>query len=126
MGKPGRKPKYDYWLTEDGLVSIEGWARDGRTDEQIARTMGIAPQTLCEWKNRFPELDEALRRGHAPVDTYVENALLTAAKNGNITAMIFWLKNRKRTAWRDAWREDSAEDKSITIKLDNSVKEYSK
>ena len=98
MGKPGRKPKYDYWLTEDGLVSIEGWARDGRTDEQIARTMGIAPQTLCEWKNRFPELDEALRRGHAPVDTYVENALLTAAKNGNITAMIFWLKNRKRTA----------------------------
>ena len=34
--------KFEYWLTEDGRTLLEGWARDGLTDEQIARNMGVA------------------------------------------------------------------------------------
>ena len=124
--KVGRKPKYDPWLTEDGLTCIRGWARDGLTDAQIAHNMGIGYTTFKEWLRKFPPLRSALNEGKAPVDFYVEQALYKAAMSGNITAQIFWLKNRKRASWRDAWREDSAEDKSITIKLDNSVKDYSK
>ena len=41
------KGKYEYWLTPEGLIKLEGWARDGLTDEQIAVNIGV---------NRKPEI----------------------------------------------------------------------
>ena len=38
--------KYEQWLEPEGLTLLEGWARDGLTDEQIANNMGIVPSTL--------------------------------------------------------------------------------
>ncbi len=36
------KGKYQEWITEDGLLQIEGWARDGLSDLQIAtKKIGI-------------------------------------------------------------------------------------
>ncbi len=32
-------------------------------DEQIATKMGIVPSTLYEWKKKYPEISEALKRG---------------------------------------------------------------
>ena len=96
-----RKGKYHRWLEPDGLILLTGWARDGLTDEQIASNMGIRAKTLYEWKNRFSEISEALKAGKEVVDFQVENALLKAALEGNVTAQIFWLKNRKPTKWRD-------------------------
>lgn len=29
------KGKYEYWLTDEGLTLLEGWARNGLTDEQM-------------------------------------------------------------------------------------------
>jgi transposase len=43
-------PKYDEWLTDEGLLLVEGWARDGLIDEQIAGNMGISTSTFYEWK----------------------------------------------------------------------------
>ena len=40
------KGKYQEWLTEDGLTKLEAWARDGLTDEQIAKNIGIKRPTL--------------------------------------------------------------------------------
>jgi len=73
------KGKYEYWLTDEGLLRIEGWARDGLTDEQIAHNAGIHPDTLYDWQKRFPVISDALKRGKAPVDIEVENALLKKA-----------------------------------------------
>lgn len=73
------KGKYHDWLTPEGLLKIEGWARDGLTDEQIAKNIGIRAGTLYEWKNRFPEFSEALKKGKEVVDREVENALLKKA-----------------------------------------------
>lgn len=42
--------KYEYWLTSEGLLKLEAWARNGLTDEQIAGNAGIAVSTLYEWK----------------------------------------------------------------------------
>jgi len=75
----GRKGKYEEWLTEDGLTTVEGWARDGLTDEQIAHNIGIAGRTYYEWQERFPQFAQALKKGKAPVDIEVENALLKRA-----------------------------------------------
>jgi hypothetical protein len=75
----GRKGKFEEWLTEDGLTTVEGWARDGLTDEQIAHNIGIAERTFTDWKDRFPAISAALKKGKAPVDIQVENALLKRA-----------------------------------------------
>ncbi len=127
----GCKGKYAEWLTPDGLLRIFGWARDGLTDDQIAHNMGIRRSTLAEWQNRFPDIADTIKKGKAPVDIEVENALLKSALgfeyeetiteieelgNGkqkkqirkvkkyappNSTAQIFWLKNRRPDRWRD-------------------------
>lgn len=119
----GRRGKYHEWITPEGLVKIEGWARDGLTNEQIAQNIGINPDTLYNWIKRFPEISDALKKGKEVVDRQVENALLKRALGytydevtyefgeevkrvtkevaPDTTAQIFWLKNRKPEVWRD-------------------------
>lgn len=132
------KGKYQEWLTEECLLQLESWARDGLTDKQIASNMGITEQTLNVWKKNYPSLFESLKRGKVVVDIQVENALLKRALGysydevtkervldydpstgqivgshmevtktvrkevqGDTTAQIFWLKNRRPEQWRD-------------------------
>lgn len=77
--KGGARGKYQEWLTDEGLLKLEGWARDGLTDEQIAENMDIAVGTLYRYKNEYCEICEALKRGKDVVDRQVENALLRRA-----------------------------------------------
>ena len=93
--------KLNDWLKEDNLTLLAGWARDGLTDEQIANNMGIANSTLYEWKKKSKEFSEVLKKNKEIVDFEVENALLKSAMEGNVTAQIFWLKNRKKNEWRE-------------------------
>lgn len=117
------KRKYEYWLTPEGLIKLEGWARDGLTDEQIAKNIGINRDTLYRWKKAHSDISDALKRGKEVIDRQVENALLKRAlgytydevtfEDGvevkrvrkqvapDTTAQIFWLKNRKPEDWRD-------------------------
>ena len=73
------KGKYEQWLTEEGLLQLEAWARNGLTDEQIAANMGINVATLYRYKQSYCEICNALKRGKAIVDIQVENALLKRA-----------------------------------------------
>ena len=73
------KGKYQEWLEPDKLTLLEGWARDGLTDEQIAKNMGIAAKTLYEWKKNYGEICKALKKGKEFTDRLVENALLKKA-----------------------------------------------
>ena len=93
--------KYDKWLEPENLLLLEGWARDCLTDEQIANKMGVSRSTLNDWKKKFPDISDTLKKGKEIVDIQVENALLNLALQGNITAIIFWLKNRRPDKWRD-------------------------
>ena len=87
------------------MLLLEAWARDGLTDEQIADKMGISVVTLYNWKKEHLEILEALKKGKEVVDVEVENALLNLAKSGNVTAIIFWLKNRRPNVWRDKQKD---------------------
>ncbi len=93
--------KIDEWLEKDNLILLEGWAREGLTNEQIANNIGINVKTLYDWKNKQSKICNALKRNREIVDFEVENALLKNAINGNVTAQIFWLKNRKKNEWRE-------------------------
>ena len=73
------KGKYEYWLTPEGLLKLEGWARDGLTDEQIAENMGISRSTLNAWKDKYSDISDTLKKGKEVVDRQVENALLKRA-----------------------------------------------
>lgn len=73
------KGKYQKWLEPENLILIEGWARDGLTDEQIASNMGVTRKTLAEWKKKYGDICDTLKRGKEPVDRSVENALLNSA-----------------------------------------------
>lgn len=126
------KSKAEEWLTEDKLTLLEGWSRDGLTDIQIAKNMGINVSSLYNYKKNHLEILKALKKGKEVVDFEVENALLKKAlgytialnkqkvtKDGNVidivedmhippdtTAQIFWLKNRKPKKWRDKVIDD--------------------
>lgn len=123
------KGKYHTWLQEDNLIRIESWARMGLTDEQIAKNMGISAVTLYEWMKKYPNISKSIKKGKAPIDFEVENALFKRAIGyeyeevetiieeidgkqrkrikkikkvalPETSAMIFWLKNRKPKEWR--------------------------
>lgn len=115
------KGKYQKWLLKENLLLLEGWARDGLTDEQIAKNIGITLSTFYEWKKKYSDFSESLKKGKEVVDYEVENALLSSALEGNTTAQIFWLKNRRPDKWRDKQKEET--DITALNKLDNILKE---
>ena len=92
---------------KDKLILVEGWARDGLTNEQIADNLNIGKTTFYKLLKEHSELSELLKKGKEIVDYKVENALLQNALNGNITAQIFWLKNRKPTKWKDKIEQEN-------------------
>ncbi len=140
------KGKYAEWLQEDKLVLLQGWARSGLTDEQIAHNIGISRNTLNEWKKKFPPINDTIKKGKEVIDYEVENALLKKALGydyeevtkerlsngelavtkvvkkhvqGDTTAQIFWLKNRKSKDWRDKPTQDN--DTTTLIESINSL-----
>lgn len=115
------KGKYQKWLTPEGLLLLEGWARDGLTDEQIAQKMGVGYSTLQTWKSKYQDIQDTLKKGKDVVDYQVENALLSSALDGNTTAQIFWLKNRRPDKWRDKQKEEA--DNTALDKLDDILRE---
>lgn len=114
------KGKYQKWLEPESLILLEGWARDGLTDEQIAHNVGINKATLYDWMKKYPDISDSLKKGKEVVDVQVENALLDNALNGNITAQIFWLKNRRPDKWRDKVHEDNNGDKDPVVNINIS------
>lgn len=127
----GRPSKVHKWLMPENIVRIKGWAMDGLIDDDIAERMEISRSTLSEWKKKYPQISDALKEGKDSVDRQVERSLLQRAlgyeyeevkrvkvKKGktsteeriekvtkvvppDVTAQIFWLKNRKQNEWRD-------------------------
>ena len=73
------KSKAEKWLEPDGLLRIEGWARDGLTEEQIAKNMGVSRSTLSDYKEKYPDILRAIKNSKEVADREVENALFNKA-----------------------------------------------
>ena len=144
------KGKYQKWLTPEGLTLLQGWARDGLTDEQIAHNMGISAKTLYEWKNKYGKICEALKKGKDVADYEVESALFKRAvgfqydevtveggkETKRVTKMVapdtgaaaMWLKNRRPDKWRDhpVDTQTNQADNNLLDKIKESAKEMDK
>jgi len=104
--KRGRPP------IEVNIVQVEQLAAQGLTMAQIAAALGIGETTLYEKRIDYPHITEAIKRGQAKGIATITNSMFNSAKNGNITAGIFYLKNR--AGWRDKPPED----------MDDTVREF--
>jgi len=74
MGAKGKSK-----ATMQDLSAVEALARDGATDAQIAKYIGVSTSTLYVWKQKFPEFSEAIKRGKEISDYTAETALFVAA-----------------------------------------------
>ena len=98
----------------------------GATDAQLADFFGVTEQTINNWKKKNPEFFESLKEAKAEADErvqkalyqralgyeYIETKTITGEKKNevhttnkavipDVTAQIFWLKNRRPAEWRD-------------------------
>jgi hypothetical protein len=64
---------------KEKLILVEGWARDGLTDEQIAKNLGIGKTAFYKYKRDYAEFSNSLKKGKEVIDFEVENALLKKA-----------------------------------------------
>lgn len=149
-----RISKYEEWeregTLEDKLLIVAAWARDGLVQQQICDNLGISIETLIEYKKKYPLFAEALKKGKEIADIHVVNALFKRAigydyeetiteetdkgtsvkvikkhSAPDVTAQIYWLKNRLRGVWRDKPEEESGKDNSI-IELAKAIREVGK
>lgn len=140
----GRRTKY----RDDFPLRVQQYAREGLSEKQIAKNLGVSHQTFNQYKHKYPEFLDALTKGKAPVDTQVENALLKKAlgyeyvevhetetfENGHpqtivkrvtkhippdTTACKFWLANRMKDRWRERLEHEHTGDVTITIDKDD-------
>ena len=131
------------------LIEIEAWKRDGLTDEQIFKNLGISRDTFYKYKEKYSDFSEAIKKGKEVADIEVENALFKRAIGykykevikevkeidgkkstyikevikemaGDVAAQIFWLKNRKSSKWKDK-QDIDIEDNNVFITI-NGVK----
>lgn len=94
--------QYQKWLEPENLTLLRGWKMKGLTDEQIAGNIGISARTLERWKVSYSQIRHALKIGKEQANYAIENKLFEKAQKGNITAMIFWLKNNYREKYTDS------------------------
>lgn len=132
----GRKSSYQKQYAKVAMKMAEL----GATDREIAEALGVAEPTLHYWRAQHVEFSEALKIGKAPCDDRVEASLyhravgytFTSEKifqfQGEIvraktiehvppsdTAAIFWLKNRRKEAWRDKHEVESTQNVNVTV-----------
>lgn len=119
-GETMAKTTYKDWEADEKILLLQGWARNGLTNEQIASNMDIVVSTLWEWRKKSPKISNALKIGKDEADIQVENALYKAALEGNTTAMIFWLKNRRSKEWRDKIQQEITTESAVKLVIDNN------
>lgn len=93
-------------LDENGVKSIdpakvEVLAAQGLTIKQIAHCLDVGRSTLYERMGSKADVLDAVKKGRAKGIGTVTNSLFQSAKGGNVTAQIFYLKNRQPDKWRD-------------------------
>ena len=85
----GRKSRAEEWLTDDGLLLLEGYAREGLTDKDIAeKRVGVSETTFTRWKDKYPPILTALKKGRAPVAEKIEKSLYDICQKQSYTETI--------------------------------------
>lgn len=90
------------WLPRpEDLEQITRLAAEGFTPRVIAQKLGLRTQTLYDKMSIHPEVREAYDAGVALCESTVSTRLMDKIKEGNLSAVIYWLKSRNSREWTD-------------------------
>lgn len=124
LEKRGPKPRYK---PDIHIVLVETMANLGLTEDEIANKLFISTRTLIRWKEKYPELCQAIERGNKNPDDIVERSFYQRAVGyyhhavkifklkgeaptivrylehvpPDVGAAFRWLCNRRRDQWTD-------------------------
>lgn len=109
MARPRKK------LDEEQIAQVEALAAV-LSIEQISDYFGMSKVTFYEIMERQPEVSERYKRGKAKAIGTVSQGLLKQAREGNMTAAIFYLKTQ--AGWRETDRLEltGADGDAINVK----------
>ena len=138
MAKIGRPTKYDEVKTK--LKLIEKLASYGLTEAEIGDVIGVSRNAIHNYKQRYPEFDDILKRGKVKADAKVVEKLYKRTQGyeyeetttegklidgkivptnvkkikkhipPDVTACMCWLNNRRRRDWRQKQDEYSGDE----------------
>jgi len=94
-------------------------ASRGLTVAQIADCLGLGERTVYEKQKDYPQFMQAIKKGRAEGLNSVSNALFEKATQGNVTAMIYYLKTRDRANWGENQPEPLREIPPFQIIVDS-------
>lgn len=106
MGKPTK-------LTPDAIERVIGALQAGADMALAARLVGCTREALYRHAEKRPEVMARFDEARAQADDVIVKKLYDRARGGDMTAIIFWLKNRRAAEWRD--RHDLAVTGSLNI-----------
>ncbi len=99
--KPVKMGRKGFEIPPSVLQQIEHHAGMGFNMEQIATVIGLKSSTLYRKQSLFREIEESIKKGRLSAIGKVSNALFDSALSGNVTAQIFYLKNRAPEMYQD-------------------------
>lgn len=140
--KAGRKNKYETHV-KPYLANIREWASNA-TEKDIAKNLGVALSSFMAYKNKYPELQQAIVSGQQDLVMDLKSALIKRAKGydyeektvtksgvddkeptiqikqklmpADVGAAIFLLKNLDRENWADNWHNKELKEKELALK----------
>lgn len=141
-GRPSKFPSIN-------LIQLKKLVLAGLDDNAISDFFGFTKQTFCNFKNKYPEFFDSLKEWKKTADERVERSLYERASGytfpteeifnyqgkvirakslkhvpPDVTAQIFWLKNRQPDKWRD--KHDHEHSGEIVIDLKSLVEQAGK
>ena len=95
------------WETEDSLLLLRSWKRDGLTDKQISAKIGISTVTMCAWKSKSPLILNALKKAREDFHKELEDSMYKRA-------LGFYVDE-----WTEEYRYDEHGNEILTFKKKN-------
>lgn len=79
-GSPNQSAKKQFYFSEEGLLLVRQWRREGLTIEDIAfKCIGIGSTTMHRWRHESDDFENALRIGQDQANARVEESLFKRA-----------------------------------------------
>lgn len=88
-------------LDDEALAKVIGALRVGADMSMAARAVDVTRRALYKAMDRNAEFKAQVNEARDFADETIVKSLYDSARAGNVTAMIFWLKNRRPSEWRD-------------------------
>ena len=124
-------------LHPDKAELLSSWCRKGLNEAEISKMMGISRSTLNEWKKKYSDISDTLRRTRAYAHACVENSLFKRAtgytvpllKQFKVRKPVFDKTGEKVIGWEEQLQEGKeemhvpADTKAIIFYLKNRLPE---